>query len=103
MKIDLNHNELVIKAQSTNFLNSGEEKVKGKLILTNQRVLFKCVDNTVKVPDLEILFDQIADVMFFNTMKIIPNGLHIITKDNKEMRFVLKKRNEWVKKLNKMC
>jgi len=103
MKLELNQNEVVIKAQDSNFIKEENEKVKGKLVITNQRVFFKSIATNISKPDFEILFDQIADIVFFNTMKIIPNGLQILTNDNRDMRFHLKKRNAWVEQLHKMC
>ena len=102
MKLKLNQNEVIIKAHDSSFLESENAKVRGKLVITNQRVLFKSLKNDIAKPDFELLFDQIADVFFFNSMKFIPNGLRIVTRDEKEMRFCIKKRNDWVKQLHKM-
>ena len=102
MKLDLNKNEVVVKASDSNYIKIDNNKVKGKLVITNQRVIFKSIGNGIAKPDFEILFDQIADVIFFNTKKIIPNGLHIVTKDKNTMRFTMKKRNAWVAQLHRM-
>lgn len=102
MKLDLNQNEVVVKAQDSNYLESDNQKVKGKLVITNQRVFFKSMENNITKPDFEILFDQIADVIFFNSMRIIPNGLRIVTNDDRDMKFSMKNRNAWVAQLHKM-
>jgi len=102
MKINLKPNELVIKAADTNHYYNCHEQIQGKLILTNQRLYFKTHDQGINKFDMEILPTQIKEVIYFKTKKIFPNGLNIITKDGKELRFVLKKRNSWGEMINKM-
>ncbi len=101
MKLDLNANELVLKAGDSLYL-SNSEKVSGKLILTNQRIFFTTKENVKTNYFLEILPVHIKELMFFNTKRIIRNGLNVITKDGSEHKFTIKKRDEWCSMINKM-
>ncbi|MEE4196673.1 MAG: GRAM domain-containing protein [Bacteroidales bacterium] len=101
MVVDLKANELVLKAGDSNFL-AEDTTVDGKLILTNQRVYFKTKNDQSSRYDLEILPNQIQEILSFNTLKIFPNGLNIITKEGKELKFKIGKRNSWSKALNKI-
>lgn len=103
MKVDLKPNEVVTHASDANhFVNGGNEKVKGKLILTNQRIYFKTTEVGYDDFNKEIAPKEIEEVMVFNTFKILPNGLNIITKEGRELRFVVKKRDEWCRMINRI-
>ena len=99
MKIDLKPNELVVKAGDTKHL-PGDNPVDGKLILTNQRVYFKSPEQSGY--NLEIMPHDIAEVIFFNTGIFSANGLNIITKKGRELKFKIKQRDAWGKAINQM-
>ena len=101
MTIDLKPNEIVVKAGDSNHLSS-DKRIKGKLILTNQRIYFKTTNEPDVTGDLEIVPANIKEVHYFNTTFLTSNGLNIITKDGKELRLAIKKRNSWVIMINKM-
>lgn len=101
MTIKLYENETVLKAASTSYCDSSAQ-VDGKLILTNQRIYFKTMIDGTKDVDFEILPDQIKEVMFFNTWKIFPNGLNVVTKQGGEKKFIIKNRDQWCLMINKM-
>lgn len=101
MTVKLYENETVLKAANTSYVNS-TAPVDGKLILTNQRIYFKTMTEEKKEADFEILPSQIKEVMFFNTWKIIPNGLNVVTKEGKELKFIIKNRDQWCLMINKM-
>ncbi|MGE0089804.1 MAG: hypothetical protein AB7S50_10065 [Bacteroidales bacterium] len=101
MVVDLKANELVLKAGDSN-LSFDDRIIDGKLILTNQRVYFKTKDDNHSMFNLEILPSQIKEIIYFNTMKIIPNGLNIILKEGRELRFKLGNRNSWGQALNRI-
>ncbi len=101
MVVDLKANELVLKAGDSN-LSFDDRLIDGKLILTNQRVYFKPNDENHSMFNLEILPSQIKEIIYFNTMRIIPNGLNIILKEGKELRFKLGNRNSWGLALNRI-
>lgn len=100
MKIDLKPNELVVKAGDSQFLNGKD--VKGKLIVTNQRLYFEAIDAEDKHYNQEIQPSSIREVLPFNSYTIIPNGLNIVTKNGEELKFKVKKRKSWELLINKM-
>ena len=100
MKIDLKPNELVVKAGDSQFLNGKD--VKGKLIITNQRLYFEALALEDKHYNQEILPSNIREVMPFNSFAFIANGLNIITKEGAELKFKVKKRKSWEAMINKM-
>ncbi len=99
MKVDLKPNEVVVKASDTQHLND-DEKVNGKLILTNQRVYFKSPEQTNY--NMEILPRDIEEVIYFKTNMISSNGLNIVTKEGSQLKFKIKKRDSWGKAINQM-
>ena len=101
MRVNLKENETVIKVADTSYVES-QSRVTGKFILTNQRIYFKSVEETNNGVDFEILFSQIREILFFNTWKVIPNGLSVITKEGSELKFLLKNRDSWCQIINKM-
>ncbi len=101
MVVKLKENETVLKASDSNYFNA-DARVVGKLILTNQRLYFKTLNDNTNHFDFEVLFSQIKEIMFFNTWKIIPNGLILVTKEGKELKFLVKNRDQWGTMINKM-
>ena len=101
MYLDLKPNEVVIKAGDTNHL-SGDQAVNGKLVLTNQRLYFITQKNKGVNFDHEIEYDNISEVLVFNSRRFFPNGLNVVTKDGKEVKFIVKKRNAWCEVINRM-
>lgn len=101
MRVNLKENETVIKVADTSYVES-QSRVTGKFILTNQRIYFKSVEETNNGVDFEILFSQIREILFFNTWKVIPNGLNVITKEGSELKFLIKNRDSWCQMINKM-
>ena len=101
MVVNLKANEIVIKAGDTEHCFD-ENKVSGKLIVTNQRIYFLTKNPDCSAHNLEILPEQIKEVIFYNTKKIFPNGLNLITKAGEQLRFILKKRNAFGELINKM-
>jgi hypothetical protein len=102
MKIDMNPNETVIKAGDSDHVSNGAN-IKGKLILTNQRIYFKPEANGQTHPDLQIRPDEIKDVMFFNNRLLFSSGLNIITKDGAENKFLVRNRSDWSELIVRMC
>ena len=100
MKIDLKPNELVVKAGDTFFLNGKD--VKGKLIVTNQRLYFEAIEQGDKSYNQEIQPSTIREVLPFKTGFLQSNGLNIITKNGEELKFKVKDRKSWELLINKM-
>ncbi len=101
MVVNLKANEIVIKAGDSDHCYNGS-KISGKLIVTNQRIYFLTKQPEWSDYNLEILPEQIKEVIFYNTKKIFPNGLNLITKAGDHLRFILKKRNAFGELINKM-
>jgi hypothetical protein len=103
MKIGLKANEMVVKATDTNHLLNGAEKIKGKLIITNQRIYFKSFNENPGKYDMEIEPKSIRDVLFFNPGFLQHNGLNLVTFEGEELRFTLKQRNSWGQMIANLC
>ena len=102
MKIDMNPNEMVIRAGDSQQLINGHS-IKGKLILTNQRLYFKAYENGQKFEDKEIWPQEIKEVMLFKNRILFPNGISIVTMDGEENKFLIKNRNSWSEMIVRMC
>lgn len=101
MTIDLKANEIVTKAGDVQYFIEAKQ-IKGKLILTNQRIYFKTQEEDNQEYNLEIQPEEIADLMYFKTKFFIPNGLDIHTKAGRQLRFIVKNRDTWSQAINKM-
>ena len=101
MKIHLKPNEMIIRAGDTN-LRQFSQQVNGKLIVTNQRIYFKTLKEEHSDYDKEIVPKEISELLYFNTMWLIPNGLTIKTKNGDEIPFIVSNRSEWAKLITKM-
>jgi hypothetical protein len=101
MKLVLQPNEMIIRAGNSN-LRHLDQQVQGKLIVTNQRIYFKSLTEVHRNCDREIVPAEISDLMFFNTLWLIPNGMNIVTKNGDEIQFTVKNRTEWAKLITRM-
>jgi hypothetical protein len=101
MTVSLNANEVIIKAGDTNQIIDNKT-VGGKLIVTNQRIYFKSLADGTNIHNLEILFENILEVIFYNKGLFAVKGLNIITRDGMSYAFPLKKRDEFGQLINKM-
>ena len=101
MTVKLNPNEVVLQAGDTNQVID-HNKVDGKLIVTNQRVYFKTLSQELEKYNLEILFDNILEVIFFGNGLFSVKGLNVVTRDGQCFTFPLKKRDEIGQLINKM-
>ena len=101
MVVKLNPNEVVIKADNTNQVIDNNT-IEGKLIITNQRIYFKTLEENFEKFNLEILFENILEVIFYGKGIFSTKGLNVIMKDGKVLTFPLKKRDEIGMLINKM-
>jgi hypothetical protein len=101
MTVKLNANEVVLKAGDTNQVIDNN-KVEGKLIVTNQRIYFKPLEEEAARFNLEILFDNILEVIYYSKGLFSVKGLNVVTRDGKSHSFPLKKRDEIGQLINKM-
>jgi len=101
MTVKLNANEVVIKAGDTNQVIENNV-VNGKLIVTNQRIYFKTLTEDTEKFNLEILFDNILEVIYFSKGLFSVKGINVVTRDGNTLSFPLKKRDEFGQLINKM-
>ena len=102
MTVKLYANEVVLKAGDTIQLVE-DKKVEGKLIVTNQRIYFKTLNNEFENINLEILFENILEVIFYSRGLLFGvKGLNVVTRDGRNFAFPLKKRDEIGQLINKM-
>jgi hypothetical protein len=101
MTVKLNANEVVLKAGDTNQVID-KNTIEGKLIVTNQRIYFKTLNEETEKFNLEILFDNILEVIFFGKGFFSVKGLNVVTRDGKSHMFPLKKRDEIGQLINRM-
>lgn len=101
MTVKLSANEVVIKAGDTNQVIDNNI-VDGKLIVTNQRIYFKAIDEKMEGFNLEILFENILEVIYFSKGLFSIKGLNVVTRDGKCHSFPLKKRDEIGQLINSM-
>jgi hypothetical protein len=101
MTVKLNANEVVLKAGDTNQVIENKT-IEGKLIVTNQRIYFKPLEGEGNFFNLEILFENILEVIFYKKGLFFTKGLNIVTRDGRSFTFPLKKRDEIGQLINKM-
>jgi len=100
MKIQLQANEVVLKATDT-LLEKENDETRGKLIITNQRIYFKPLQGDA-FSGFELMPGDIRDILFYNILKVIPRGLELITVDGHRHRFAMKNRKEWCRQIAMM-
>jgi hypothetical protein len=101
MTVKLNSNEVVLKAGDTNQVVENNT-IEGKFIVTNQRIYFKTLKEECEKFNLEILFDNILEVIYYSNGFFAAKGLSVVTRDGKSHSFPLKKRDEFGQLINKM-
>ena len=101
MTVKLNANEVVLNAGDTNQVIDNKN-IEGKLIVTNQRLYFRPLKEEAQKFNLEIMFDNILEVIFYSKGLFSVKGLNIVTRDGKCHSFPLKKRDEIGQLINKM-
>lgn len=101
MTVKLNPNEVVIKAGDTNQV-VGNDTIEGKFIVTNQRIYFKPIKEGAERFNLEILFDNILEIIYFNKGFFSVKGLNVVTRDGRCLSFPLKNRDEFGQLINRM-
>lgn len=102
MTVKLSANEVVLKAGDTNQVIDNNT-IDGKLIVTNQRIYFKTLNEETEKFNIEILFENILEVIYYSKGFLFGvKGLNVVTRDGKSHVFPLKKRDEIGQIINKM-
>lgn len=101
MTVKLNANEIVLKAGDTNQV-VGDKTIDGKIIVTNQRIYFKALREEFEKFNLEILFDNVLEVIYYSRGLFSIKGLNVVTRDGRTISFPLRNRDEFGQLINKM-
>ena len=102
MTLKLYPNEVVLKAGDTSQVLDGQ-RIDGRLIITNQRVYFRPLDSALDFSNLEIVFDNILEVIYYGRGLLFGvKGLNIVTRDGRSLSFPLAKRDEMGEVLNRL-
>jgi hypothetical protein len=99
MRIHLLPNETVVKASESKH-HKGKDAVMGKLILTNQRILFTDSENAQIL--LSIFPNCIQEVLPYHTGIFTSKGLEVVLKDVNTVRFTMGNVSDWTRLINKM-
>jgi hypothetical protein len=101
MVVNLKANEQVVKAGDSTY-HTNNEKVQGKLIVTNQRVYFISENGHADKYDIEILPAEIREIIYFSTNIFSPKGFNVVMKNGEILKFTVKKRDEIASLINRM-
>lgn len=82
-------------------LSRGIEGVGGKLVFTNQKLIFASHKFNIQKGQINIKYSDIIDIETRKTAKLIDNGIRITTKDSKSYDFVVNDRDQWINILKK--
>ncbi len=78
------------------------EAVGGKLYLFKDKLQFKSHNFNVQNHGESIVLNQIQEVILYNTLGIIPNGLAVKKNDGQTERFVVNGRRIWKEEIDKL-
>lgn len=101
MTVKLSPNEVVLNAGDTHQIIDNKT-IEGKLIVTNQRIYFNTLKEETEKFNLEILFENILEVIFYNKGLFAVKGINVVTRDGRNHSFPLKKRDEIGQLINRM-
>lgn len=101
MKLILQPNEMILMAGNSQ-LRETDRSISGKLIVTNQRIYFRTLEERNQCCNREIMPQEISDLFFFNTRWVLPFGISIVTKSGTTHQFIVRNRNEWAKLITRM-
>ncbi len=74
----------------------GIEGVGGKLVFTNQKLIFASHKFNIQKGQTDIYYDDIINVETRKTSGLTDNGIRITTKDSKSYDFVVNDRDQWM-------
>lgn len=70
----------------------GIEAVGGKIFFDETGFVFKSHSINIQSGETRIDYSQIVSVRTRNTLGLVPNGISVLTKDNKKHKFVINNR-----------
>jgi hypothetical protein len=77
----------------------GLEAVGGRLVLTNERVLFASHAFNVQTHEWAVALQDVLEAEPVRTLGVVPNGLRIRTRSGDTERFVVENREAWAERL----
>ncbi|MDN5215134.1 GRAM domain-containing protein [Fulvivirgaceae bacterium BMA12] len=89
-----------IKHEGPANLFRGIEGVGGKLLLTDQRLIFKSHKMNIQSGETQLLLDEIKQATPRKTAKLFQNGIQILTNAGENFDFVVYERDNWLAKIN---
>ena len=92
--------EKIIHSGGANHFINGEA-VGGKLYLLTDKLQFQSHNFNFQNHGQTIDLNQIKEISFYNTLRLIPNGLAITTLDGQTEKFVVNGRQLWKEKIEK--
>lgn len=92
--------DVIYSGGANHFKNA--EAVGGTLFLLSDHLEFKSHKFNIQNHTPTIKINNIQDIIFYNTLGLIPNGLKIILKDGAEEKFVVNHRDIWKKNIQSL-
>lgn len=97
----MEEDERILKKGLAN-LYCDREAFNGALYLTTGRLVFVgyLLDITSKYME-EISLSHVSEILKESSLFIIPNGLRVKTITDRDLKFVVSQRNQWIAEINK--
>lgn len=99
-QLAIDEKDILFSGPANHFLN--REGVGGKMYLLQDKIVFKSHSFNIQNHEQSIAMNEIADVLFFNTLGIVPNGLKIVLTNNKTEKFVVNNWKQWKEEIFKL-
>ena len=99
-ELKLQQGDEILYADRANHIYKGEA-LGGMLYLLKDRLQFKAHNFNVQNQTVAIALSEIKEIQFYNTLRIIPNGLKLLMPDGETARFVVNNRKQWKEQIEK--
>ncbi|WP_157950295.1 GRAM domain-containing protein [Vallitalea okinawensis] len=93
--------KILISGGANHFI--GKESVGGWLILTEDRLIFESHKANIQCHTLTVPIKDIIEIKPKRTLKLIPNGFTIATRDTDIHQFVVNNRDTWIRFLEEQA
>jgi len=99
-ELKLQQGDEILYSDRANHIYKGEA-LGGMLYLLKDRLQFKAHNFNVQNQTVAIALSEIKEIQFYNTLRIIPNGLKLLMPDGETARFVVNNRKQWKEQIEK--
>jgi len=99
IQVELNENEIV-RCVGSVVLFQGKEKLSGKLLLTNKRLIFKSDTKNNKFVETQLDLDEIKEVSSKNSAVLFHNRMSVLNKTGENFDFLVGIGDDWLTKIN---